>query len=171
MKVFSRHYFDELLTSADQSLRLRAHANVHRSYADQCQKLFNAIKLDSYIRPHRHSIDPKEECLLAIRGLFGLIEFNDEGSITSIVLFGSEKYSEQFSIAAGVELPIGVWHTVVALVDQAVLFEVKNGPFNPVVAKEFATWALEEGSDRARSYLNALKRECFARLPADFCQE
>jgi cupin fold WbuC family metalloprotein len=171
MKIFSSQYFDELLNIAARSQRLRAHANVHHSYADQCQKLFNAIKLDSYIRPHRHSLDPKEECLLAVRGLFGLIEFNDEGGITSIVLFGSEKYSEQFSIAAGVELSAGVWHTVVALVDQAVLFEVKNGPFNPVVAKEFATWAPEEGGNQARSYLNVLKRECFAQLPADFCQE
>lgn len=39
------------------------------------------------------------------------------------------------------------------------------------VAKEFATWAPEEGGDQALSYLNALKRECFAQLPADFCQE
>lgn len=164
MKVFSRHYFDELLTSADQSQRLRAHANVHRSYADQCQKLFNAIKLDSYIRPHRHSLDPKEECLLAIRGLFGLIEFNDEGSITSIILFGSEKYSEQFSIASGVELPTGVWHTVIALVDQAVLFEVKNGPFNPVFAKEFALWAPEEEDGYAPQYLKTLKQRCLDEL-------
>lgn len=171
MKVFSRHYFDKLLTSADQSPRLRAHANVHRSYADQCQKLFNAIKVDSYIRPHRHSLDPKEECLLAIRGLFGLIEFTNQGVINSITLFGSEKYSEQFSIAAGVELPAGVWHTVVALVDQAILFEVKNGPFNPVVAKEFATWAPEEGGEQVLAYLNALKRKCFTHLPAAFFQE
>jgi cupin fold WbuC family metalloprotein len=164
MKVFSRHYFDELLASADQSPRLRAHVNVHRSYADQCQKLFNAIKVESYIRPHRHSLDLKEECLLAIRGLFGLIEFTDQGVINSIMLFGSEKYSEQLSIAAGVELPAGVWHTVVSLVDKSILFEVKSGPFAPSLAKEFALWAPEEGCDDASLYLEALKQECFGEL-------
>jgi len=64
-------------------------------------------------RPHRHSLDPKEECLIAVRGLFGLIEFSDHGGIESITLFGSEKYSQKFSIASGVSLPAGVWHTVV----------------------------------------------------------
>ncbi len=50
MKIFSSQYFDQLLSAAARSQRLRAHANVHHSYADQCQKLFNAIKVDSYIR-------------------------------------------------------------------------------------------------------------------------
>lgn len=166
MKVFSYQYFDKLLKVAAHSCRLRAHVNVHRSYADQCQKLFNSINAESYIRPHRHSLDPKEECLIAIKGLFGLITFNDEGLIETIVLFGSEKYTEGLLLASGVELPAGAWHTVISLVDQAVLFEVKNGPFNPAVAKEFATWAPEEGGDQAPEYLNALRMGCFAQLPA-----
>jgi cupin fold WbuC family metalloprotein len=164
MKVFSRHYFDELLASADQSQRLRAHANVHRSYADQCQKLFNAIKVESYIRPHRHSLDPKEECLLAIRGLFGLVEFTDQGVINSITLFGSEKYSEKLSIPSGLELPAGTWHTVVSLLDESILFEVKSGPFDPTLAKEFALWAPEEGGEDAPQYLEALKQKCLNEL-------
>ena len=106
-----------------------------------------------------------------VRGLFGLVVFKDSGLIHSTTLFGSEKYSEKLSIASGVELLVGVWHTVVAMVDQAVLFVVKSGPFNPVVAKEFTTLAREEGGNQALSYVNAIKRECFAQLPADFCQE
>lgn len=156
MKVFSSQYFDNLLNAASQSDRLRSHANVHGSYSDQCQKLFNAIRVDSYIRPHRHSIDPKEECLIAIRGLFGLIEFNEHGSIESITLFGSEKYSQQLSIASGVELPAGIWHTVVSLVDESILFEVKSGPFDPSVAKEFAPWAPKEGALESKGYSEQL---------------
>lgn len=157
MKVFSSQYFEDLLSASMQSERLRAHANIHGSYADPCQKLFNAINADSYIRPHRHSLDPRDECLIAVRGLFGLIKFNNQGDIESITLFGSEKYSEQFSIAAGVELPAGVWHTVVALVDKSILFEVKSGPFDPSIAKELAPWAPEEGEIKASEYFKALK--------------
>lgn len=159
MKVFSSQYFDDLLSAASQSDRLRAHANVHSSYTDQCQKLFNAIRIDSYIRPHRHSLDPKDECLIAIRGLFGLIEFGEKGSIESITLFGSEKYSQQLSIASGVELPAGVWHTVVSLVDESILFEVKSGPFDPSLAKEFAPWAPEEGAQHAGDFFEKIKQE------------
>lgn len=156
MKVFSSQYFEDLLSVSMQSERLRAHANIHGSYADPCQKLFNAINADSYIRPHRHSLDPRDECLIAVRGLFGLIEFNDQGGMESITLFGSEKYVEQFSIAAGVELPAGVWHTVVALVDKSILFEVKSGPFDPSVAKELAPWAPEEGALECCEYVQRL---------------
>ena len=164
MKVFSSQYFEDLLIISMQSERLRAHANIHNSYADPCQKLFNAINTDSYIRPHRHSLDPRDECLIAVRGLFGLIEFNDQGDIESITLFGSEKYSEQLSIAAGVELPSGVWHTVVSLVDKSILFEVKSGPFDPSLAKELAPWAPEEGGEDASQYLEALKQQCASEL-------
>ena len=164
MKVFSSQYFDELLYSANQSQRLRAHANVHRSYADQCQKLFNAIKVNSYIRPHRHSLDPKEECLIAIKGLFGLIVFTEQGIIESITFFGSEKYSEKFSTVSGLELPAGAWHTVISLVDDSILFEVKNGPFDPSIAKELAPWAPEEGGKNAAQYLETLKQKCFSKL-------
>lgn len=159
MIVFSSHFLEDLLSASMQSGRLRAHANIHSSYAEPCQKLFNAINTDSYIRPHRHSLDPKDECLIAVKGLFGLIKFNDQGDVESITLFGSEKYSEQFSIAAGVELPAGVWHTVVALVDKSILFEVKSGPFDPSVAKEFAPWAPQEGEIKANEYFQGLK-EC-----------
>ena len=128
MKVFSSQYFEDLVNEASKSDRLRAHANVHGSYTDQCQKLFNAIQADSYIHPHRHSLDPKDECLVAIKGLFGFIMFTEQGLIHSITLFGSEKYSEKLSIPSGLELTSGVWHTVVSLADNSILFEVKKRP-------------------------------------------
>ena len=164
MKVFSSQYFEDLIYEASQSHSLRAHANVHGSYADKCQKLFNAIQVDSYIRPHRHSLDPKDECLVAIKGLFGFIMFTEQGLIDSVNLFGSEKYSEKLSIPSGLELTSGVWHTAVSLVDNSILFEVKKGPFEPTLVKEFAPWAPMEGDKNANSYLMQLKKECLKQL-------
>jgi cupin fold WbuC family metalloprotein len=164
MKVFSNQYFENLRVAASQSHRLRAHANVHRSYIDQCQKLFNAIKVNSYIRPHRHSLDPKEECLMAIKGLFGFVLFTDQGLIESVTIFGSEKYAEKLSIPSGLELPAGVWHTVVSLVNDSILFEVKCGPFDPSLAKQMAPWAPEEGHASAAQYLETLKQKCLSEL-------
>jgi cupin fold WbuC family metalloprotein len=164
MKVFSSQYFEDLVNEASQSQRLRAHANVHGSYADQCQKLFNAIQVDSYIRPHRHSLDPKDECLVAIKGLFGFIMFTEQGLIESVILFGSEKYSEKLSIPSGLELTSGVWHTVVSLAENSILFEVKKGPFEPTLAKEFAPWAPKEGDKNVNLYLKQLRKECLKKL-------
>ncbi len=159
MKVFSDSYFQNLLVSAARSKRFRMHANVHNSYREPCQRLFNAINLDSYIRPHRHALDPKNECLIAIKGLFAMIIFSDHGNVESITLFGSEKYSESLSIASGLEIFAGTWHTVVALLEGSILFEVKSGPFDPASAKEFAPWAPEEGSDDSTEYLFSLRQK------------
>ncbi len=159
MKIFSHSYFQDLLASAAQSKRLRMHANVHNAHSEPCQKLFNAINLDSYIRPHRHALDPKDECLIAIKGLFALIIFSDHGSVESITLFGGEKYSENLSIASGLEIFAGTWHAVVALLEGSILFEVKSGPFDPSFAKEFAPWAPEEGSDSSIEYLFSLRQK------------
>jgi uncharacterized protein YfaS (alpha-2-macroglobulin family) len=63
---------------------------------------------------------------MAIRGLFGLIMFTDQDLIQSVIIFSSEKYSETLSIPTGLDLPAGTWHTEVSLVDDSILFEVKN---------------------------------------------
>jgi len=97
---------------------------------------------------------------MAIKGLFGLIIFTDQGLIKSITLFGSEKYAEKLSIPSGLELPASAWHTVVSLVDDSVLFEVKSGPFDPSLAKELASWAPKEGHISAVQYLETLKQKC-----------
>jgi cupin fold WbuC family metalloprotein len=157
MKIFTNTFFENLLLSAKKSDRLRASSNVHQSFEDPCQRLFNAVNISSYIRPHRHSLDPKNECLIAIKGLFALIIFSDEGAIKAITPFGSEKYIEKLSIPAGLELSAGVWHTVISLVENSILFEAKAGPFDPAVAKELAPWAPEEGVDNAKEYLEFLR--------------
>lgn len=161
MKVFSNSYFEDLLTAASHSKRLRMHANVHEAYSDSCQRLFNAIKSQSYIRPHRHALDDKNECLIAIKGIFALMIFSDHGSVESTILFGSEKYSEIFSIASGLEISAGTWHTVVSLQNESILFEVKSGPFDPTLAKEFAPWAPVEGDKNAADYLRSLRQKGF----------
>ncbi|CAN1494601.1 hypothetical protein MCEREM21_00328 [Burkholderiaceae bacterium] len=51
--------------------------HIYVDYADPCQRLFNAIEPDSYIRPNHHGI----EMLFAVRGLMSLIVFNNDGAI------------------------------------------------------------------------------------------
>lgn len=115
--------------------------------------------MESYIRPHRHSLDPKYECLIAISGLFSLFIFDDDGRVLSATRFGSDLYRTTYKdCGVGVEIPPNAWHTVIALCNSAVLFEVKAGPFNPLAAKEFARWAPEENAHNSLEYLEFLRR-------------
>ena len=154
---FSSGFLDVLSQQAEQSSRQRQHKNIHQHYNDLCQRLFNAIAMDSYIRPHRHSIDPKDECLIAVRGRMALLVFDDIGQVKQVVRFGAQTNEAQQAIGVGVNLPAGVWHTVIAEVPGSILFEVKSGPFNPEQAKEYATWAPAENTPEAAEYLMELK--------------
>lgn len=154
MKFFNAEYFDNLSWQAKHSQRLRQHCNIHRSYQDTCQRLFNAIEPTSYIRPHKHAVDPKDELLIAVRGQMLLVMFDELGAVTGILRFGTEKYGSD--MAVGVEVPADTWHTVVALEPGCVLLEVKAGPFDPNQPKDLAPWAPEEGARSAQAYLGKL---------------
>ena len=75
MDVFSSKYLNSLIAEAGVSDRKRQHRNIHRSFDEKCQRLMNAIGVESYIAPHRHRLDPKRECLIAVRGLFAAVIF------------------------------------------------------------------------------------------------
>lgn len=144
------------MQQARQSIRKRQHLNIHKNFDDPCQRFFNSIAKDSYIRPHRHSLDPKTEDLFAVRGVFALVIFDETGSVIEVERFGTEKYGGAKGMAVGVELAPTAWHTVVALTADAVMLELKAGPFIPTAAKELAPWAPEEGSAAASAYLQSL---------------
>ena len=154
---FSDSYLNSLINEAEQSPRLRQHRNIHSSYEDGCQRFMNAICVGSYICPHRHLQDPKNECLIAVKGLFALMVFNDSGRVEDIKIFGTEKYGTD---SVGVELPAGTWHTVLALGKGSVLLEVKQGPFSPNQAKEFAPWAPSENDGGVIEYYDMLLGLC-----------
>jgi cupin fold WbuC family metalloprotein len=160
IKLFCNAFLRGLVGDSLLSTRKRQNYNLHEDYSDPCQRLFNAIHIDSYIPPHRHSLDPKSECLIAVRGLFALLIFDVEGRILSVTQFGSEVYcGSDDDCGVGVDIPPNVWHTVLALSTSAILFEVKRGPFNPLSSKELAPWAPLEDSPHALEYLQVLKNE------------
>ena len=154
MKVFGVAFLQGLISEAKSSSRLRQHHNVHESYDDPSQCLLNAIEPNSYIRPHRHASDPKEERLFALRGFMALVIFNDVGHATDIVKFGTEGFGNDLAVGASVSSH--QWHTVIALEAGSVLCEVKAGPFDPAQPKDLASWAPGEGTGMANKYLKHL---------------
>jgi len=157
MKIFSSDYFNALIAQARSGSRLRQHQNIHQNYQEPCQRFFNAIEPGSYIRPHRHASDPREELLVAVRGLMALITFDNEGEITNIIRLATEKFG--VDVCSAVEVPSSAWHTVIALEPGSVLLEIKAGPFDPNQPKDLARWAPTEGSVDALNYLALLEKK------------
>jgi len=137
---------DELAAKAAASPRLRAHHNVHEAATDLVQRFFVVATRDSYFRPHRHLT--KIETALALRGRFEVVTFDDAGAITGRYAVG------EGAAGFGYETPQATWHTLIVQSPTAAFYEVKEGPYDPATAVEFAPWAPAEGDANARAYLD-----------------
>jgi cupin fold WbuC family metalloprotein len=127
--------------------------NFHSSPDDNAHRLLNVLLDGTYIRPHRHANPPKAEAFLVLEGAADVIIFDDDGAVSARYRLGDESEGGRLW---GVDLPAGVWHTVVSRTPRAVCFEVKPGPWQPATDKEFAPWAPAEDDPAAASYARAL---------------
>lgn len=132
-----------LSREAAVSQRLRANRNLHEALDEPVQRMLNAFEPGTYVRPHRHAEPPKWELFLALSGAAACLTFDDTGTIT-----------ERCDLTAGgpqfgVEIPAGTWHSLVALEPGTVLFELKEGPYQPLADKDFAAWAPAEAETAA----------------------
>lgn len=135
--------------NAVEAPRKRKNYNFHHE-SDRCQRMLNAIEPRSYIPPHCHGNPPKDEGILLLQGKGVAFIFKEDGSIQDIYPLDPTK--EQW----GIDVPAGVFHTVIALVSPTVFYESKRGPFDPAQGKELAPWAPNEGSEKAQAYLDYL---------------
>ncbi len=149
MKLITTDLINDLISQAGASPRRRMNHNVHPQLSDPVQRLFVAARRDSYFRPHRHPI--KWELVLVVSGAFELLVFDDDGRLTARQKLGSD------TGAIAVELEANTWHTWLALSDDAVFFETKQGPFDPQTTSEFAPWSPAEGSPEVQEFFMRLK--------------
>ncbi len=146
MKLFSHALFDELVAKATTSPRQRVNHNVHAASSDPVQRFFVAANRNTYFRPHRHLT--KSELALVLRGRFDVVTFDDGGTLTGRYAIGEGAPN------VGFETPRATWHTLLAQTDGALFFEVKEGPYDPATAAEFAPWAPAEGAAAAPALLD-----------------
>jgi cupin fold WbuC family metalloprotein len=150
MKLISTALLDELATKAAASPRRRAHHNLHASSADALQRFIVVALRDSYVRPHRHW--SKSELVTIVRGRFEMVIFDAAGAITNRCVLGEGTANMAYELAEG------TWHTLLPLTDGAAFLEVKEGPYDPATAAEFAAWAPEEGSASVAEFQSWVKR-------------
>ena len=84
-----------------------------------------------------------------------MVTFDDQGKVTNVLRFFSEKHEDV--LVVGAEVPFSTRHTVIALEPGCVLLEVKAGAFDPNQPKDLAPWAPEKGTSSAVSYLQQLR--------------
>lgn len=142
---------DEVCAEAAASPRRRKNRNFHPLDDHPAHRLLNAMQPDSYIPPHRHLDPHKDETFVVLRGLLGVLIFDDAGKPVRSLKVGAG------AAALGVDIPHATWHTAVALEPDTVFLEAKAGPYLPFLAAEKAPWAPAENTVEAARYLAVLK--------------
>ena len=156
-KLISGTLIDAVARSAANSPRRRWNHNFHSSAADNPHRFLNVLIEGTYIQPHRHSNPPKPETFVVLEGAAEVILFDDAGAVTQRYRLGEDSAD---GYLWGVDIPAGIWHTILPRTARAVCFEVKPGPWDPSTDKEFAPWAPGENEAIAASYAQSLLDGC-----------
>jgi cupin fold WbuC family metalloprotein len=128
--------FQTLIERARQSPRLRTNHNLHASLEDDPHRFLNVMGKGTYIAPQRHVDPPKSESFLVLDEI-AFFTFDDAGQVVTTNVLGRDPI--------GMDIPPGVWHTMVVLSPHAICYEVKPGPYSPTTDKDSAPWAPREG--------------------------
>jgi len=150
MKLVPNALLDELTARAAVSPRRRAHHNIHPLPEDLVQRFIVVAARDSYFRPHRHLA--RAELALLLRGAVDVLTFDEDATLTA-----------RYAVGAGTpvlayETPPAAWHTLIVQSESAAFLEIKEGPYDPATASQFAEWAPSEGDAAVPRFQDWLRR-------------
>jgi len=149
--LINEKLLSQVTSLAKLSPRKRMNYNFHENGDETLQRMLNALEPDTYIAPHRHT--EQIEIFLLLKGKLTVIYFDDAGIITNFTKL--DPLEGQY----GLEIPKGVWHSILAEESGTVIYEIKEGPYIPNVGIDFADWAPDAMNTVAcEQYLLKLKR-------------
>ena len=132
--VITKKILDELTAKAKENPRLRCNLDMRNSADDQSQRMLNALEPGTVMPIHRHKTT--SETCICIRGhfeeyLYGYTETRSDGT-PDPKSFGIIETIDM--VPGGVVLNIekGQWHSLKCLESGTVLFEAKDGPYQPL---------------------------------------
>ena len=124
--IINQALLDLLTAQAKASPRLRMNLDLRNSDSDQSQRMLNAIEPGTVMPIHRHHAS--SETVICIRGHFVENFYDDEGHLT-----------DSYDMVPGglvVNVPAGQWHNLESLESGTVLFECKDGKYEPLGKEE-----------------------------------
>lgn len=119
---------DTVTQKAKESPRLRMNYNLHESYDDSVQRMFNALEPGTEIPIARHQTC--NETLILMRGKLRVNIYDNYGNIIETCVLDRNTGNIGFHIEKG------RWHKVESLEPGTVLFETREGPYKPVEKKD-----------------------------------
>lgn len=159
MKKINARLLNEVISKAKIADRKRVNYNFHEHMDDTLQRMLNSMQPGTYLQPHKHQNPDKREVFIALTGKFVVVQFNDDGTIADHMVLDPVK--NEFAA----EMDARVYHTIICLEPDSVIYELKDGPYDPSDDKNFASWAPNEGDPECINYLTSLLDQLNIEIP------
>jgi len=132
--VIDKQILDNLTKQAKESPRLRMAMDLRNSPEDGSQRMLNALEPGTIMPIHRHK-GTSETCV-CIRGhfeeyLYGFTEIRSDGT-PDPDSFGIVETIDMYPGGPILNIEKGQWHSLKCLELGTVLFEAKDGPYQPL---------------------------------------
>lgn len=119
---------NDLSAQAKANPRLRQALDLRTTPEDQSQRILNAVEPGTILPIHRHR--GSTETIIVLRGKVVQHYYNDAGDKTASFELAPN------STQVGMSVPVGQWHALESLEEGSVIFECKDGAYQPLLAED-----------------------------------
>lgn len=126
--VIDSKILDDLSAQAKANPRLRQAMDLRNSPKDLSQRMLNALEPGTIMPIHRHHVS--SESVVLLRGKIEWVFYDDNGSVTERVTLDANGEPRMLNVERG------RWHSLVCLEEGSVLYESKNGAYQPLAEDE-----------------------------------
>lgn len=126
--VIDKKILDELSAQAKSNPRLRQAMDLRNSPDDLSQRMLNALEPGTVMPIHRHHAS--SETVVILRGKIEWIFYDYEGNETERVVLNANGEPRMLNVERD------RWHSLVCLESGSVLYESKNGAYQPLEPDE-----------------------------------
>ena len=126
--IIDRHIMDELSAKAKANPRLRQSLDLRTSPEDHSQRMLNALEPGTVMPIHRHR--HSSETMVMISGCLMEYLYDEEGNLTHEILM---RPNTEHSI---IQIEKGQWHSLKCLEPDTVIFEAKDGAYEPLTEED-----------------------------------
>ena len=133
--IVDKKLMNDLSAQAKANPRLRQALDLRTTPEDQSQRILNAVEPDTILPIHRHR--GSTETIIVLRGKVVQHYYNDAGEKTASYELAPN------SPKVGMSVPAGQWHALESLAEGSVIFECKDGAYQPLSAEDILEVAKE----------------------------
>lgn len=126
--IIDQKLLDDLSAQAKANPRLRQSYDLRTTPEDQSQRILNAVEPGTILPIHRHR--GSTETIIVLRGKVVQHYYDDNGNKTASYVLAPN------SAQVGMSVPVGQWHALESLEEGSVIFECKDGAYQPLSAED-----------------------------------